>query len=186
MLKVRPWVSGRDRLRQVLVQEAILKSPEGFKLSSGGFSHYYVDCRRVLLSSWGVYLLSEVLLEEIAGLDIEAVGGPALGAVPMVFAVLAYTDLNGFIIRKRSKDHGAQRLIEGNIQPGQKVVLLDDVLTTGTSLRRAAEIAEDHGLEVERIVVLVSRDQKALDSLKRDYPVTAIYSLEELLQEVES
>src|SRR5919108_2391611 len=94
-----------------------------FTLTSGRKSDYYIDGRRTTLRSRGVYLVAKLLLDELKGLGVDAIGGPTLGADPVIGAVIALAALEdmpliGFLVRKEPKRHGTQQLVEGPLQPG--------------------------------------------------------------------
>ena len=107
-----------------------------FKLSSGGTSDYYIDCRTTTLDAKGSRLTGEVFLEEIRkrGWKAHAIGGLTMGADPIVVAVSVVSgELNGFLVRKAEKQHGTGQRIEGFREKGARVVIVDDVCTTGAS-----------------------------------------------------
>ena len=115
-----------------------------FKLSSGGTSDYYIDCRTTTLTAKGARLTGQVLLDEIRnrGWKPKAVGGLTMGADPIVVAVsLASGEVDGFLVRKAEKQHGTGRRIEGFQEKGARVVIVDDVCTTGASTMQAIEAA---------------------------------------------
>src|SRR3954447_18292436 len=146
----------RGRLMALLRRDA-LKTGE-FTLASGRTSHYYVDGRRVTLSAEGAALIGAGVLDALADrVDVAAVGGLTLGADPIVGATLALApargrpDLRGFLVRKEAKGHGTGRLVEGPVEPGMSVAILDDVATTGGSSLQAAAAAEAMGCAVSCI-----------------------------------
>src|SRR5277367_4041150 len=116
-----------------------------FKLSSGGKSDYYIDCRTTTLDANGARLTGEVFWEEIRKQEWEAkaIGGLMMGADPIVVAVAVVSgQLNGFLVRKAEKQHGTGRRIEGFHGKGARVVIVDDVCTTGSSTVQAIEAAD--------------------------------------------
>ena len=131
-----------------------------FQLSSGGTSDYYIDCRTTTLDARGAQLVGQVFLDEIReqGWEPAAIGGLTLGADPIVVAVAVTSGtLNGFLVRKAEKQHGTGQRIEGFGEKGAKVVIVDDVCTTGSSTVQAIEAAEQFGFEVVGAMCLVER-----------------------------
>src|SRR5712672_2081360 len=133
-----------------------------FKLSSGGTSDYYIDCRTTTLDAKGSRLTGEVFLEEIQkrGWKPHAIGGLTMGADPIVVAVSVVSgEVNGFLVRKAEKQHGTGQRIEGFRQKGARVVIVDDVCTTGASTVQAIEAAREFGFEVVGAMCLVEREE---------------------------
>jgi len=143
-----------------------------FKLSSGGTSDYYIDCRTTTLHAEGGRLTGHAILEllEQSGIDAEAVGGLTMGADPIVSNVAtasawrAQADpaaplLHGFLVRKAEKAHGTGRRIEGFCREGARVVIVDDVCTTGSSTISAIEAAREAGMTVAAVVCIVEREE---------------------------
>jgi orotate phosphoribosyltransferase len=133
-----------------------------FKLSSGGTSDYYIDCRTTTLDGRGSQLTGKVFLEEIEarGWKPEAIGGLTMGADPIVVAATVTSGkLNGFLVRKAEKQHGTGQRIEGFREKGAPVVIVDDVCTTGASTVQAIEAAREFGFEVVGVMCLVEREE---------------------------
>src|SRR6478672_10351970 len=133
-----------------------------FKLSSGGTSDYYIDCRTTTLSGKGARLTGQVVLDEIRnrGWKPNAIGGLTMGADPIVVAVsLASGDVDGFLVRKAEKQHGTGRRIEGFQEKGARVVIVDDVCTTGSSTIQAIEAVREFGFQVVGTMCLVEREE---------------------------
>ncbi len=133
-----------------------------FKLSSGGTSDYYIDCRTTTLDAKGSRLAGEVFYEEIKqrGWKPQAIGGLTMGADPIVVAVSVVSgELNGFLVRKAEKQHGTGQRIEGFREKGARVVIVDDVCTTGSSTVQAIEAAREFGFEVVGVMCLVEREE---------------------------
>jgi orotate phosphoribosyltransferase len=150
--------------RQELLQLLAFKSFQlgDFKLSAGGRSDYYIDCRTTTLDAKGAKLTGEVFLDEIRqrGWRAQAVGGLTMGADPIVVAVAVVSgELNGFLVRKAEKEHGRGRRIEGFADAGARVVIVDDVCTTGASTVQALEAARAFGFEVVGAMCLVEREE---------------------------
>src|SRR5581483_3799433 len=133
-----------------------------FTLSSGASSDYYVDCRTTTLDAVGARLTGEVFFEEIhsQGWRTDAIGGLTMGADPIVVAVAVVSGtLNGFLVRKAEKLHGTGQRIEGFQQKGARVVIVDDVCTTGASTVQAIDAARQFGFEVVGVMCLVEREE---------------------------
>ncbi len=149
-------------------------------LSSGKESDYYVDCKPTTLDPFGSYLVASLLCREIKklrdqGVTIDAIGGMMIGADPIVGAVAALSymqesPVNAFIVRKEAKAHGRIRLIEGNLPEGSQVIILDDVVTTGSSTLKAIRAVEEQRCSVAKILCLVDREEGAAEAfLGYDY-----------------
>jgi len=133
-----------------------------FKLSSGGTSDYYIDCRTTTLDAKGARLTGEVFVDEIRqrGWRPQAVGGLTIGADPIVVAVSVVSgELNGYLVRKAEKQHGTGQRIEGFREKGARVVIVDDVCTTGASTVQAIEAAREFGFQVVGAMCLVEREE---------------------------
>jgi orotate phosphoribosyltransferase len=133
-----------------------------FKLSSGGTSDYYIDCRTTTLDARGSQLTGKVFLEEILRRKWrpQAIGGLTMGADPVVVAVAVTSgEINGFLVRKAEKQHGTGQRIEGFREKGARVVIVDDVCTTGASTIQAINIAREFGFEIAGVMCLVEREE---------------------------
>jgi orotate phosphoribosyltransferase len=175
----------KQQLLALLKKEAFKKG--SFVLSSGKMSNYYLDGRIITLTPEGAYLVASIILESIKGLSINAIGGPTLGADPIVGALAALSHLKGitmktFIVRKAAKDHGMQRQIEGPaLKPGDKVIVVDDVATSGKALLEAKEALDKAGVVIEKALVIVDRCEGAKENLaKAGVRLDAIFSIKDL------
>jgi orotate phosphoribosyltransferase len=133
-----------------------------FKLSSGGTSDYYIDCRTTTLDAKGARLTGQVFFDEIRqrGWKPEAIGGLTMGADPIVVAVSVVSgELHGFLVRKAEKQHGTGQRIEGFRQKGARVVIVDDVCTTGASTVQAINVAREYGFHLVGVMCLVEREE---------------------------
>jgi orotate phosphoribosyltransferase len=133
-----------------------------FKLSSGGTSDYYIDCRTTTLDATGARLVGEVFLNEIREQqwDPRAIGGLTMGADPIAVSVaIASGSIDAFLVRKAEKQHGTGQRIEGFREKGARVVIVDDVCTTGASTIQAIEAAREFGFEVIGVMCLVERTE---------------------------
>jgi orotate phosphoribosyltransferase len=161
----------KKRLLQLLRRKALKRGR--VLLSSGKVSSYYLDGRLVSLSSEGVYLAAGIILELIKDRRIAAIGGPTLGADSIVGAILALAaikgkKLTGFIVRQSKKKHGMQRLLEGpQLKKGSRAILVDDVVTTGSSLIAAKAALDRKGVIVDCAIVIVDREEGARENLAK-------------------
>jgi orotate phosphoribosyltransferase len=133
-----------------------------FKLSSGGTSDYYVDCRTTTLDARGSQLTGRVFLDEMRKRKWrpQAIGGLTMGADPVVVAVTVTSgEISGFLVRKAEKQHGTGQRIEGFREKGARVVIVDDVCTTGASTIQAIDAAREFGFEVSGVMCLVEREE---------------------------
>ena len=158
------------RLRE-LIRAHSLKRGE-FVLSSGRTSSYLFQLRQTTMLPEGAALIGEIIVEYMKRKAIPCIGGPELGAVPVVSAVAAVSHLKGFpvdafFVRKVAKEHGARETIEGHLRDGAEVLMVDDVSTTGGSILKAIEGMEGHGSYVRRAMVVVDREEGAAQNLAR-------------------
>jgi orotate phosphoribosyltransferase len=162
-----------------------------FTLASGRESDHYFDCKLTTYGSPRGRELACRLMYQRLRVDrarVNALGGLTLGAAPLVVGVshLAWQEdkweLPAFVVRKEPKRHGRQRLIEGPIEPGWKVAILDDVMTTGGSVRQAVQAVRDAGAEVARIIVLVDREEGGAEQL-HGYSWERIYTFKDFVPE---
>lgn len=152
--------SARQQLLSTLAHKSFRLGE--FKLSSGGTSDYYIDCRTTTLDARGARLAGEVFLDEIRrrGWKPQAIGGLTMGADPIVVAVSVVSgELHGFLVRKAEKQHGTGQRIEGFREKGARVVIVDDVCTTGASTIQAIQAAREFGFEVVGAMCLVEREE---------------------------
>lgn len=153
-----------------------------FTLSSGLKSPYYFDGRLTTLWPEGTYLVGKRVFELLRDEGIQAIGGPTMGADPIVAAVALVSHLEGrpipaFIVRKEVKEHGTRRQIEGHLPAGSTVAIVDDVITTGGSIFRAIEAVEAEGCRVGKVVVLLDRNQGGAEELRhRGYGFASLLS----------
>lgn len=162
-----------------------------FVLASGKTSEYYLDMKPTMFDPEGSHALAALLLDHISDLQVDYVGGLALGAVPLIstLTMLSYQTkkpVSGFFVRKEVKDHGTKKLVEGlgdgeSLQ-GKKVVILDDVTTTGGSSMIAVDAAQQSGAEVILGLSIVDRDEGASACYgKRNIPFEAVFSARDFL-----
>jgi len=140
-----------------LVRKHALKFGD-FTLASGKKASFYLDCRKLTLDGESANVIAQGMLECMGDDLPDAVGGMAIGADPIItVAWQQQKTIKGFIVRKQAKEHGTQQMVEGPVEAGQRVVMLEDVVTTGGSSLRAIEHARGHGLEVDRLISIVNR-----------------------------
>src|SRR3972149_1870792 len=160
-----------------------------FELASGKKSNLYIDCRKTTKNPRGAYLIGNIIYDKISKLDVDAIGGLTMGADPVADAV-AYTSvlkgklINSFSVRKKAKEHGLKRVIEGDVKNGDRVVIVDDVATTGQSTIEALAFSRAGGLHVVKVIILVDRQEGGRENiLKHDVDYEAILTKQELLDE---
>ncbi len=156
-----------------------------FTLASGRKATFYLDCRRVTLDSRSINLVADAMLACCETYGPDAVGGMELGAVPITAALLSRADprrpLHGFVVRKEAKAYGGKQQIEGPVQPGQRVVIVEDVATTGASARRAVEACRAFGLEVQAVIAIVDRLEGAAECFRElNVPFQALVTVRDL------
>lgn len=172
-----------DRQRLIdLFRERALKFGE-FTLASGKKASYYLDGKQITLHSEGLRLVSEGLLDLLQDVSFQAIGGMSIGADPIIGGVLTAAaarerDLVGFLVRKEAKGHGTQRFIEGPVKPGMKVVVVDDVVTTGGSALQAADRIVEFGCEVVQVVAIIDRlEGGAANFAARNLPLSSLLTI---------
>jgi orotate phosphoribosyltransferase len=177
----------RERLL-ALLRERSLEYGD-FTLSSGAKSNYYVDCRRTTMHAEGQVLVGQLGWELVkaSGLDPDSIGGLTMGADPIAYAV-AYTSwlagepVHAFSVRKQAKGHGTGRRIEGCFQPGDRVVVVEDAISTGGSALDACSAVEGEGGQVAVVLALVDRESGGADAiLAAGYRVITLFRISELL-----
>lgn len=180
----------RERLRALLRRHSLMIGD--FTLTSGRKSRYYFDSKRTTLLPEGAYLTAREFLRAIRlhQVDAQAIGGLTLGADPIVCPVAALSHLEGpplraFIVRKAAKEHGTGRRIEGAPDPGSRVVIVDDVVTTAGSTLEAIEAAVEAGLEVAAVLCLVDREEGGSERLA-SWPFHPLFRRSDIFDEVVS
>ncbi|HVD32551.1 MAG TPA: orotate phosphoribosyltransferase [Gemmatimonadales bacterium] len=160
-----------ESLRRLLLERSVQRG--SFVLASGRRSPFYIDCRPAAMSAQGMVLIGRMAWDAIrrVGWKPSAVGGLTMGADPVSYAIAAASfgsdaPVDAFSVRKEAKDHGTGRVIEGNFKPGDGVVIVEDVITSGDSARRAAEAVERAGGKVLGIVAVVDREEGGKDALE--------------------
>lgn len=175
-------MSSHERLKELFLARAVQFGD--FTLASGKKSRYYINSKKVLFHSETITLLGELLVEATRDLEFQAIGGLEVGAIPMAAAALtafhrAGQPMEGFFVRKNAKAHGSQELVEGQVRPGDKVVIIDDVLTTGGSALQAVRAVEAVGAAVVRVVCICDRIQGAAETLK-EYDFRPLFTVRDI------
>lgn len=165
----------KNRLIKLLYDNSfkISDKPE-FKLTSGKMSKVYVNCKNVTYSVEGMRLIGTLMWDMISNCkDVNLIGGIATGSIPISMAISfsspAYKNIGVFVVRKCEKDHGIDCKIDGPIEKGKNVVIVEDVITTGGSTIDAINIAKKEGLNVVKVVTLVDREEGGLENIKHIY-----------------
>ena len=154
-----------------------------FTLASGKKSTYYLDGKQITLYSEGLRLVSEGLLDLLADVSFDAIGGMSIGADPIIGGVLVAAaargrELCGFLVRKEPKGHGTNKYVEGPVVPGMKVVIIDDVVTTGGSALQSVDRIVEFGCEVIQVVGIVDRmEGGAKNFAERHLPFRSLLSI---------
>lgn len=177
-----------DEIRRQLLEEIKKRAIHfgHYTLASGATSSYYIDCRKVTLSPRGAYLTGNAMLDALDEVDIQAVGGMTIAADPVATAIALESwhrqrPLRAFIVRKEAKGHGLQKQVEGPVQAGDRVAIVDDVLTTGGSILQAIEAVEMLGAKVVTVAVILDRLEGGADRLRgMGYPVRSLFTLDDL------
>ena len=176
----------RERLGQILRTKSLFRGE--VVLASGQKSDYYLDCRLTTLDPEGAFLVGYAVLEllDAMGVKADAIGGLSMGADPIVMAAVVVSHIEkkpirGFLVRKERKAHGRQKQIEGLEGPVARVVIVDDVCTTGGSTLEAIRAAEEAGSTVVAVISLVDREQGGSDLLRAKYNYRSIFTAPELL-----
>jgi orotate phosphoribosyltransferase len=179
----------KEKLIALLLEKSFRYNPEPvFKLASGKMSNYYIDCRKTTHSCVGKHILGNLILDLIADTGAQAVGGLTMGADPIACAVsyAAYErglEVASFSIRKEPKAHGLKQQVEGDVNEGDRVFILEDVVTTGGSTIKAIEAARREGLEVLGVVALVDREEGGSAEIAKHAPnLTALCTKTDLLK----
>jgi orotate phosphoribosyltransferase len=180
----------RNALKQLLTKLSFQYNEKPvFSLVSGKKSNFYIDCKMTTLYSRSLPLIGELMYDLIRPLNIRGIGGLTLGADPIAVATALIAgqkgkDLISFVIRKEPKRHGLMKFIEGRINAGDRVVIIDDVITTGGSTIKAIEIAEKSNLQIAKVLVLVDRQEGGKENIiKKGYQVEAVFTTTDLMKE---
>jgi orotate phosphoribosyltransferase len=178
----------KQKLIEILREKSFKYSPRpAYRLVSGRMSRFYVNCKPTTLNPKGMFLVGHLVFDSIKDLRVDGIGGLTFGADPIAVATAFVSELkqqpvSAFSIRKTQKDHGVIKWVEGDINPGQRVVVVDDVATTGGSTIKAIERARSEGLEVVKAVILVDRQEGGIENIRQHVEdVSAIITRDELI-----
>ena len=179
----------KDRLIELVIEKAFRYSQEPvFKLVSGWMSNYYFNCKTVTLHPEGMYLIGNLVFDMIKDLNAKGIGGLTLGADPIAYAV-AYTSflkkrpMEAFVVRKTAKSHGTMQWIEGNVNKGDRVVIVDDVITTGKSTIEAINRAKEEGLDIVRVISLIDRQEGGREAVEASgYKLDSLITRDEVME----
>jgi orotate phosphoribosyltransferase len=165
----RPMTDAEGQLLELLKERSFKLGT--FKLASGATSSYYIDGKMTEVFSKGTFLIGRVLYEMTKDLEFDAFGGLEVGAVPLTAATVLHYHLNGrtmegFWVRDKTKTHGTRKLVEGGVKKGDRVVIIDDVITSGQSSIKAVEAVRELGCKVVLVVALVDRLQGAAKAFR--------------------
>ncbi len=181
----------KQELIKLLRHKSVRYSPTPkFRLVSGRESRFYVNCKPTTLDPRGMFLVGHLVFEAIRNQAVDCVGGLTFGADPIAVATafasgLKNQPVTAFSIRKTQKDHGIIKWIEGDLKPGMRAVIIDDVATTGGSTIKAIERAQAEGLEIVKAVILVDRQEGGLENIHQHVAdVTAIVTKAELVPQL--
>lgn len=171
----------RNRLREIIQKRAlVLAKPRGeFVLASGERSPFYFDMKKVTMERDSAHLIVTCILP-ILPVGVDQVGGLETGAVPIIEALVLHPagPRHGFFVRKREKEHGLREKIEGNFDPGQASVIVDDVTTTGDSVMEAVRAVEGKGGKISMVVAVVNRESGGSTKIQQlGIPYRAVFSL---------
>jgi len=174
----------KGKLLNLIKERALFSGPR--KLSSGKMSNCYIDGKLITCDPEGLYLTGKIILSMLGQEKIDAIGGMTLGADPIASAVgvISYLEkrpIKVFIVRSVQKDHGMGKLIEGHLQKGWNVVVVDDVVTTGGSVLRAIKAVEEAGGNVKKVIAIVDRLEGAREALaEKNIPLQSIFTKDDV------
>jgi len=163
----------KARLMDVIRAKSLHIEGGPFKLASGAMSDYYIDMKPTIFSPEGLNLIADLIFEHLRGdKGVDSIGGLELGAVPIVAAVSmrSFRDraIDGFVVRKETKDHGTAKKIDGNFRPNTNVVLIEDVTTKGGSVMQAVKAVRAQGATVKKVITIVDRLEGATAALNAE------------------
>lgn len=174
----------KEKLLELILEKCFRLG--NFTLASGRKSEYYIDGRIASLDPDGAYYIGNLFLDRCIELNADCVGGLTLGADPIVGATIALSKsssrpLRGFIVRKKAKDHGTGKLVEGEIKAGDAAVIVEDVVTTGASAMQAVEAVRSAGAIIVAVLAVVDRQEGGAELfIEENIPFSPLFTAAEL------
>ena len=173
-------LDSRTRLLELFKSRAVFFGQ--FTLASGKQSTYYINSKKAIFNAEAAWLLGDVLFQMTRELNIQAIGGLEVGAIPLATAAaMRYHEegrsIEGFYVRKQAKGHGSKEMVEGIVRPGDRVAMVDDVLTTGGSVLLAIQEVERLGAEIAAVICIVDRLEGAREALTPRYLYMPIFTI---------
>ena len=182
-------IKAKKRLLEILLEKSFQYSEKPiFKLASGKTSNYYINCKGTTLDAEAMNLIGHIFYNKIKTLRVNAIGGLTQGADPIAVATAMISGIiddpiNAFVVRKKAKEHGLKKLIEGDIHEGDKVVIVDDVITTGQSTIEAIENAKKEKLNIIKVIVLIDRQEGGRENIERQgVPFESVFTKDDLIK----
>ncbi len=182
------YLAIRKRLALMILSKSFrFRQDPPFTLASGKTSSYYFNCKPVTLDPEGMYLIGHTLFDLIRAAPETAAGGLTLGADPIANALslISYQEgrpIKSFIVRKETKGHGTKSAVEGNVDPGERVIVIDDVITTGGSTITAIEKVREAGLITDRVITLIDREEGGRENILQHVSrVDAVFTRSEIM-----
>ncbi len=178
----------KEVVRDILLKKCLkVSNDKVFLLSSGRYSNFYIDCKPLFSDPKALKVIGTLFFEKIKELDVDAIGGPAMGAVPIAIATSLISCENGkflkvFWVRKERKDHGISSLVDGDLDSVKKAVLVEDVLTTGGSIERTIASLASFCISFPKVLVLFDREEGGMENLRQlGLSVEALFRRREFL-----
>jgi orotate phosphoribosyltransferase len=170
----------RQKLLAIISRASLLHGGE-FRLTSGRSSNFFIDLKKTMLDPEGASLLADLLFEKIRAETVDCIGGMATGAIPLVAALCLRSwpekPMKGFFIRKEAKGHGTDQRVDGLLEPGSRVILFEDVTTTGGSALRAVDEARHHQCAILKVITVVDRLEGAEENFRKaGIPFEALFT----------
>ena len=182
-------IKAKKRLLEILLEKSFQYSEKPiFKLASGKTSNYYINCKGTTLDAEAMNLIGHIFYNKIKTLRVNAIGGLTQGADPIAVATAMISGIiddpiNAFVVRKKAKEHGLKKLIEGDIHEGDKVLIVDDVITTGQSTIEAIENAKKEKLNIIKVIVLIDRQEGGRENIERQgVPFESVFTKDDLIK----
>jgi len=179
----------RERLKGLILERALKTADKPiFKLSSGKMSNYYIDLRTITLDGEGGFVIGNLIFDMVKEEKPDGVGGLTLGADPIAYGTALVSYLNKqpikpFVVRKEPKGHGTGKQIEGNVKAGDRVFIVEDVITTAGSSLKAAKVVKEAGIEVLGIIAIVDREEGGEERIRQEgFRFFPIFRISELLK----